>query len=417
MERTLQQEATLEQAVKLGLLPEEFKMIETALERTPSLNETIFYSLILSDLSSDQNQQLKDFLNPETAIEQAVLKLGLNGEDLLTDDGKDAEEDYIDLINSVKQPDDLKEVAIKMLQLVASRKANGEKETNTLTSAELLALNELQERYIYALNENTYFNANAEKSILISVADALRKVVCSGAVPNAIVSRLTFSELNDLDRRSQAIAALKGLNEASLFLNSPIKGSYIELKSNTPRSTLGVVGLVPENSSLMTKNFKQKGDLIFIIGESTDDISASEYLTTYHQFDHSQLPYFNLEKEFALQQTILGLIQNSLVNAVHDISIGGLFITLVEMSIPENLGFDIVTDSEVREDSFLFGEGKGRVIVSVSEDQEEEFIEFMMNSGVSFTLLGHVTKGKMMVDDEHFGFVAEAKELYSNAKS
>jgi phosphoribosylformylglycinamidine synthase len=103
------------------------------------------------------------------------------------------------------------------------------------------------------------------------------------------------------------------------------------------------------------------------------------------------------------------------VNAVHDVSDGGLFVTLVEMSLPRELGFDIVTDAEIREDAFLFGEGQGRVVVSVNEDQEEEFIEFMMDSGVTFTLLGHVTKGKMMVDDEHYGFVQEAKSIYNDA--
>jgi phosphoribosylformylglycinamidine synthase len=54
-------------------------------------------------------------------------------------------------------------------------------------------------------------------------------------------------------------------------------------------------------------------------------------------------------------------------------------------------------------------------VVSVNENQEEDFLEYMMESGVNFTLLGHVTKGKMMVDDEHFGFVSEAKDLYNNA--
>jgi phosphoribosylformylglycinamidine synthase len=109
------------------------------------------------------------------------------------------------------------------------------------------------------------------------------------------------------------------------------------------------------------------------------------------------------------------LIQNELINAAHDVSDGGLYITLVEMSMPRELGFDIVTDSEIREDAFLFGEGQGRVAVTVSEEQEEDFIEFMMDSGVSFTLLGHVTKGKLMVDDEHFGFIKESKDLYNNA--
>jgi phosphoribosylformylglycinamidine synthase len=55
------------------------------------------------------------------------------------------------------------------------------------------------------------------------------------------------------------------------------------------------------------------------------------------------------------------------------------------------------------------------VVVSVNEDQEEAFIEFMMDSGVPFTLLGHVTQGKMMFDDEHYGFVQEVKDIYSNS--
>jgi phosphoribosylformylglycinamidine synthase len=85
------------------------------------------------------------------------------------------------------------------------------------------------------------------------------------------------------------------------------------------------------------------------------------------------------------------------------------------MSLNRNLGFEIVTDSEIREDAFLFGEGQGRVVVTVTEDEEDEFLEHMIASKVNLTLLGHVTKGKMVVDDDHYGFVNEAKEVYENA--
>jgi phosphoribosylformylglycinamidine synthase len=85
------------------------------------------------------------------------------------------------------------------------------------------------------------------------------------------------------------------------------------------------------------------------------------------------------------------------------------------MSLNRNLGFEIVTDSEIREDAFLFGEGQGRVVVTVSEDEEDEFLEYMIASKVNLTLLGHVTKGKMVIDDDHYGFVKEAKEVYENA--
>ena len=80
-----------------------------------------------------------------------------------------------------------------------------------------------------------------------------------------------------------------------------------------------------------------------------------------------------------MQNAVKGLIENNLVNAVHDVSDGGLFVSLVEMSMPRELGFDIVTDSEIREDAFLFGEAQSRVIVTVSEEQEQDFIEFMMS--------------------------------------
>jgi phosphoribosylformylglycinamidine synthase len=104
-----------------------------------------------------------------------------------------------------------------------------------------------------------------------------------------------------------------------------------------------------------------------------------------------------------------------LINAAHDVSDGGLYVTLVEMSIPSDLGFDILTDAEIRGDAFLFGEGQGRVVVTMTEEMEGQFIEFMLTQNVNITLLGHVTKGKMQVDEEHFGFISEAKAIYQNA--
>jgi phosphoribosylformylglycinamidine synthase len=116
-----------------------------------------------------------------------------------------------------------------------------------------------------------------------------------------------------------------------------------------------------------------------------------------------------------MQETVKGLIDKKLINAAHDCADGGLFTALIEMSFPNKLGFDIVTDSEVREDAFLFGEAQSRVVVGVSEDQEDDFIEFMMNQKVPYTLLGHVTKGKICVDEAPFGFLEDYRTVYDNA--
>jgi phosphoribosylformylglycinamidine synthase len=165
----------------------------------------------------------------------------------------------------------------------------------------------------------------------------------------------------------------------------------------------------------MTLDFKSKGDLVFVVGSCKNDINSSEYLSNILGIKESPAPYFNLEEEFDTHQIIKSLIQKDLINAAHDVSDGGLFTSLIEMAIPNELGFDIETDSEIREDAFLFGESQGRIVVTVGEDSEDEFIEYMATSGIDFTLLGHVTKGKIQIDGEHFGFINDAKTLYENA--
>ena len=74
-----------------------------------------------------------------------------------------------------------------------------------------------------------------------------------------------------------------------------------------------------------------------------------------------------------------------------------------------------MTDSEIRPDAYLFGEGQGRVVVSVKPGLVDDFVDFIGQGPVEITALGHVTQGKMLIDEEHFGFVAEAKEIYDNA--
>ena len=89
--------------------------------------------------------------------------------------------------------------------------------------------------------------------------------------------------------------------------------------------------------------------------------------------------------------------------------------TLLESSFTNNLGFEIIGSSEVREDAFLFGEAPSRVVVSVTETGEDAFLDALKDSKTPFMLLGHVTQGKLVVDDKDFGKVADYKEIYNNS--
>ena len=82
-----------------------------------------------------------------------------------------------------------------------------------------------------------------------------------------------------------------------------------------------------------------------------------------------------MDAEYKMQQTITKLIRSGAIESAHDVADGGLFITLLESSFTNNLGFEIVTSAEVREDAFLFGEAQSRVVVGVSEEQEDALIK------------------------------------------
>jgi phosphoribosylformylglycinamidine synthase len=272
-----------------------------------------------------------------------------------------------------------------------------------------------------------YVNADPEVGTMIAVSEAARNITCAGGEPSAITNCLNFGNPYNPESYWQFVGAIKGMSTACLKFATPVTGGNVSFYNQSviggvevpvfPTPTIGMIGVLADKSKLMTLDFKHKGDLIFILGDTVEDIASSEYLASYHKIQASPAPHFDLEKEYALHQSIKGLINNGLVNAVHDCSDGGLFVTLAEMSFPRGLGFDIVTDSEIREDAFLFGESQGRAVVALSEDQEEGFIEFMLTTGVNFTLLGHVTKGKFVIDDEHYGFCHEAKDIFDNALS
>jgi len=164
----------------------------------------------------------------------------------------------------------------------------------------------------------------------------------------------------------------------------------------------------------MTISFKNKGNIIFLIGQSMEDISSSEYLYSYHQVKNSPAPWFNLALEHKTQCAVHDLIEKNYVCSVHTVSKGGIFISLVESAMRFGLGFDIITDTDIRTDAFLFGESQGRMIVSITPNKEDYFIDFMLKKEVPFLALGHVTKGEMRIDDISFGFIEDAKREYEN---
>lgn len=267
-----------------------------------------------------------------------------------------------------------------------------------------------------------YVYADPHKGGAIAVSEAARNITCSGGEPMAITNCLNFGNPYNPEVYWQFVEAIKGIGEACTKFNTPVTGGNVSFYNQSsfegpvfPTPVIGMLGIVHDKNKVMTLDFKHEGDLIYIVGECRNDINSSEYLYSWHKVKGSPAPYFDLSEEFEVQSAVKSLIQQGLIESAHDCSDGGLFVTLAESAMPGNLGFDIDTDTSIRKDAFLFGEGQSRIVVTVKPENEDAFTDMLLNSNAEFSCLGVVDGNEMVIDGESFGTVEELKALYDSA--
>ena len=341
-------------------------------------------------------------------------------------------------IDSITEPTDLVEVAKYLAghENIASKRWVYEQydsmvgtvnmSTNFPTDAAIVNLKGTEKALAMTVDCNARMvNANPEEGCAMAVAEAARNIVCSGGIPSAITNCLNFGNPYNPEVYWQFVGAIKGMSKACLKFKTPVTGGNVSFYNQSaiegtevpvfPTPTIGMLGIVEDKKHITSLAFKGKSDLIYLIGDSKNDISSSEYLASYHGVKESSAPDFDLDVEYYMQQTLINLIRKGTIESAHDVADGGLFMTLLESSFTNNLGFEIISSSEVREDAFLFGEAPSRVVVSVTETGEDAFLDALKDSKTPFMLLGHVTQGKLVVDDKDFGMIADYKEIYNNS--
>ena len=341
-------------------------------------------------------------------------------------------------IDQIKQPSNLVEVA-KFLTThpnIASKKwvfeqydsmvGTANMNTNQPKDAGIVNIKGTNKALAMTVDCNSRMvHADPEQGCAMAVAEAARNIVCSGGEPSAITNCLNFGNPYNPEVYWQFVGAIKGMTKACQTFKTPVTGGNVSFYNQTaiegkevpvfPTPTIGMLGIVQDKQHLMSLNFKGKSDLIFLLGESLNDISSSEYLASFHGCKESPAPPFDLEKEYQLQELVKNSIKQKHIESAHDVADGGLFITLLESAMPNQLGFDITTSSEIRTDAFLFGEAPSRIVVTVRETKEDEFLDAIKHSQVPFTLIGHVTKGDLRIDQKSYGHISQYKEMYDNA--
>jgi len=296
--------------------------------------------------------------------------------------------------------------------------------TNQPSDAAIVNVKGTNKNIVISVDCNSrYVNADPEKGTMIAVSEAARNIVCSGGEPVAITNCLNFGNPYIPEVYWHFVGAIKGMKAACEVFKTPVTGGNVSFYNQSsdegpvfPTPTIGMLGLLEDINLKMTLDFKNEGDIIYQLGTSRNDISSSEYLYSYHKYKASPAPFLDLEEESRLQKTILELIKNKLIVSAHDVSDGGLFVTLTEsaMAASKDVGFSVKTTShKVRKDAFWFGESQSRVVVSVSKDKKEEFEILLTTNNVDFSNLGSVVAEKVCQVDGNIWFsVDDAKEEF-----
>ena len=270
-------------------------------------------------------------------------------------------------------------------------------------------------------------NADPEQGCAMAVAEAARNIVCSGGLPSAITNCLNFGNPYNPEVYWQFVGAIKGMSKACRKFKTPVTGGNVSFYNQSsvngveipvfPTPTIGMLGIVEDKKHITSLAFENSSDLIYLLGESKNDISSSEYLFSYHKIKESSVPDFDLDIELELQEDLYSLITKGLIISAHDLSDGGLFISLLESSMVNDKGFSIKCSSALRKDAFLFGECPSRVIVSVKPSLKNEFENYINSQKTKSLLLGEVTDNNISIDGVSFGLTSNFSEIYNESLS
>ena len=267
-----------------------------------------------------------------------------------------------------------------------------------------------------------YVHADPHRGAAIAVAEAARNIVCSGAKPLAVTNCLNFGNPYNPQVYWQFVKAIEGMGMACRALHTPVTGGNVSFYNQSsyegpvmPSPVIGMLGLLDELTHQQSLDFKQAGDKIYLLGPVTEDLGSSQYLYSYHQVKLSPCPSLDMQAELALHEGLHALTRQQLVLSMHDVSDGGVWISLLESALHRHLGFEVHSMEGIRQDAFWFGEGQSRALVSIDPSEQYAFEQCLDGLGLPYFALGTVTEGSIVLNGQKFPGIEHFASLYRNS--
>jgi len=288
--------------------------------------------------------------------------------------------DYIDELHAfdfskIKEPENITETFLKVFSspnIVSKRWVYEQYDSMVRTNTIVGPGSDSAVIYIKGTNKaiasNTdcngrYVYLNPKEGTKIAVAESARNVVCSGGIPLAITNCLNFGNPYKPDVYWGFKNSIEGMGEACRFFDTPVTGGNVSFYNESPNNAvyptpvIGMLGVIEDLKHITTSNFKNAGDLIYLLGEDYEEVGGSEYLKEIHDLVVGDSPKIDLRVEKELHNTLLEAIRKGLINSAHDISEGGIITSLAESCIGDQenpVGAEVNIPIKSRLDFTLF---------------------------------------------------------------
>ena len=304
--------------------------------------------------------------------------------------------------------------------------------------AAVVRLKETRRALAMTLDGNgRYCAANPRAGARLVVAEAARNVVCVGARPIAITNCLNFASPERPEVMWSFSEVIDGMAEACRAFETPVVSGNVSFYNETegkgilPTPVIGMVGLVEDVRRVVQPGFKRQGDLIALLGTTTDDLAMSEYavtvagVTTEEIVAIGAVPELNLERELAVQRACLEAAEAGLLHSAHDCSDGGLAVALAEACFSslgrEAIGVEVELSEPLSETSLLFSESPSRIILSFDQAAQTDVEAIAARTGAPFKIIGQVGGSQLRIKtngaESINASVSELEEKWADALS
>ncbi len=236
-----------------------------------------------------------------------------------------------------------------------------------------------------------------------TIAESMRNLAASGAKPIGLATCLNYGNPGNYKEVCELSESIRGLGDAAKIWNIPILSEFISLFNGTdayptlPTPAILSIGLIEDVKTICSISFKNRGDKIFLLGTTLNEIGCSEYGSYCHHQVNRLVPDINFDLEKRTCDLICALVENGLLQSAHDISSGGLALTLAEscLSSEKPIGATLnlehtLEPKEFRPDAMLFSETSARFLVSFKPENEEKIRELCFQHKIPVTAEGSV---------------------------